>query len=129
MNEGPINSEPSPEGSDTGENLYAYALALGKQGLNQEQIQSALVEKGMAPGEAGTVAGSFVKKEESEAVAATNAGTSNMVIGAVFFFGGIVVTAGTYMAAAGGGTYVVAWGAIIFGGIQMVRGYFHSVSG
>jgi TonB family protein len=49
-------------------------------------------------------------------------GRSNAVVGAVFFFGGIAITAITYAAAEGGGTYVLAWGAIVFGFIQMIRG-------
>lgn len=47
---------------------------------------------------------------------------SSTMIGALFFFGGLIVTFVTYTSAEGGGTYVVAWGAILFGGIQMVMG-------
>lgn len=47
---------------------------------------------------------------------------SNTVIGALFFFGGLFITFATYSAAEGGGSYVLAWGAILFGGIQMARG-------
>lgn len=52
----------------------------------------------------------------------------NMVIGGLWCLGGIIVTAATYSAAQGGGTYVVAWGAIAFGGIQFLRGLFQSFS-
>jgi len=48
-----------------------------------------------------------------------------MLHGALWCIGGVAVTAFTYMAAAsgpGGGTYVVAWGAIVFGAIQFFRG-------
>lgn len=48
----------------------------------------------------------------------------NIIVGGLFFVGGIIVTAVTYTSASEGGSYVVAWGAIIFGGIQMVRGFF-----
>jgi hypothetical protein len=39
---------------------------------------------------------------------------------------GIVVTAGTYLLAEerGGGRYIVAWGAMLFGGLQFLRGLF-----
>jgi hypothetical protein len=50
------------------------------------------------------------------------AATKDMVVGGLWCGGGILVTALTYSAASGGGTYVVAWGAIIFGGVQFVRG-------
>lgn len=56
-------------------------------------------------------------------------GGKDMLVGALWCIGGIVVTALTYSAASeGGGTYVVAWGAILFGGIQFLRGLFRSVS-
>jgi hypothetical protein len=45
-----------------------------------------------------------------------------MIFGALWCIGGIVITAVTFGAASGGGTYVVAWGAIIFGAIQFFRG-------
>jgi hypothetical protein len=49
-------------------------------------------------------------------------GKKNMLYGALWFIGGIVVTFGSMAAASGGGTYLVTWGAIIFGAIQFVQG-------
>jgi hypothetical protein len=46
----------------------------------------------------------------------------NMALGLIWCMGGILVTSLTYQAASGGGHYIVAWGAIIFGAIQFVRG-------
>lgn len=46
----------------------------------------------------------------------------DMLAGAMWCIGGIVVTAVTYAGASGGGTYVVAWGAIVFGAVQFFRG-------
>jgi len=46
----------------------------------------------------------------------------DMVVGGLWCGGGILVTAATYSSAAGGGSYVVAWGAILFGGLQFLRG-------
>ncbi len=51
-------------------------------------------------------------------------GTKNMIAGALWAVGGTLVTVVTYSATSGGGTYVVAYGAIIFGGIQFVIGLF-----
>jgi hypothetical protein len=43
--------------------------------------------------------------------------------GALWFAGGCLITALTYFAAGGlGGRYFIAWGAVVFGGIQLVRG-------
>jgi len=46
----------------------------------------------------------------------------DMLHGALWCVGGIIVTAITYSAASGGGTYIVAWGAILFGAIQFLKG-------
>jgi len=46
----------------------------------------------------------------------------NMIVGGLWCGGGAAVTAVTYANASGGGTYVVTWGAIIFGGFQFLKG-------
>ncbi|HLH86887.1 MAG TPA: hypothetical protein VKX28_00400 [Xanthobacteraceae bacterium] len=59
-------------------------------------------------------------------------GLRNMAIGGVICIIGILVTAGTYGAASsgsGGGHYVIAWGAIVFGGFQFLKGLFQMVTG
>lgn len=51
----------------------------------------------------------------------------NMRVGGLWCVGGIVVTAVTYNIAASsptGGHYFVAWGAILFGGLQFLKGLF-----
>jgi hypothetical protein len=48
-----------------------------------------------------------------------------MVSGFLWAAGGTIVTVATYSAASdGGGTYVIAWGAILFGIIDFFRGLF-----
>lgn len=46
----------------------------------------------------------------------------NVLMGSVICLLGIVVTVGSYSSASAGGSYVVAWGAIIFGGVRLFRG-------
>jgi hypothetical protein len=46
----------------------------------------------------------------------------NMVIGALSFCGGIAVTVGTFIMAPPTGVFIVAWGAILFGAVQFIRG-------
>ena len=53
---------------------------------------------------------------------ARKAAMRHLTIGALWFFGGLIVTIATLAAAEGGGTYIVAWGAILFGLIDMIRG-------
>jgi hypothetical protein len=45
-----------------------------------------------------------------------------MLNGSLWCGGGIFVTVITYAMSANGGTYVVAWGAIVFGGLQFFQG-------
>ena len=56
----------------------------------------------------------------------TSDGGNDVVIGGLWLIGGIAVTVGTYMIAeeSGGGRYIVAWGAMLAGGIQFLRGLF-----
>lgn len=46
----------------------------------------------------------------------------NMLFGAIWCIGGTLVTALTYQAASAGGHYIIAWGAIVFGAFQFLRG-------
>lgn len=55
-------------------------------------------------------------------------GRKDMFWGAVWFIGGLAVTLITYSnASEGGGRYTVAYGAIIFGLIQFVRGAYKAI--
>jgi hypothetical protein len=47
----------------------------------------------------------------------------HMVSGFLWAAGGTAVTLATYEAASGGGAYVVAWGAIVFGAFDFLRGF------
>lgn len=51
-------------------------------------------------------------------------GKRNMMIGGIVCLIGVAVTLGTYSSAAPGGSYLIAWGAILYGGIQFIRGLF-----
>ena len=54
---------------------------------------------------------------------ARSAAEQDVIVGGLWLIGGIAVTAMTYAAAAqSGGRYVIAWGAILFGGIQFLKG-------
>lgn len=48
-----------------------------------------------------------------------------MLNGVVWFFGGLIVTGITYSIASanGGGTYLITWGAVIFGAYDFIRGF------
>lgn len=62
--------------------------------------------------------------DEADVIEAKRKNASkDLVVGGLWFLGGISVTVVTYSSASsGGGTYFVAYGAIIFGAVQFIRG-------
>jgi hypothetical protein len=48
----------------------------------------------------------------------------NMISGVLWCIGGIIVTTATMSAASEGGTYIIAWGAILFGAVQFIQGVY-----
>ncbi|MBA4186773.1 MAG: hypothetical protein C0467_02020 [Planctomycetaceae bacterium] len=52
--------------------------------------------------------------------------SSDLVSGGLWLLGGTLITAITYLAAEaqGEGVYIIAWGPMLFGGIQFLRGLF-----
>lgn len=49
---------------------------------------------------------------------------AQMVSGVLWAGGGIIITLVTYSAASGGGSYVITWGAVLFGIYDFLRGLF-----
>jgi hypothetical protein len=105
--------------------VYNYAAELMKDGLSGPQIESHLIEKGLDQQAAAIVVRNLAELRTN---AYKEAGKKNMLYGALWCIGGTVVTVITLAAASGGGTYVIAWGAIIFGGIQFLRGLYQYLS-
>jgi len=65
--------------------------------------------------------------EISPSIVEDGIGQRNMLYGALWCTGGIIITLVTYGMASsgsGGGTYVIAWGAVLFGAIQFFKGLF-----
>jgi hypothetical protein len=94
-----------------------------------KQDATAWVKVRDAAGNEGFIEGSTRIKVIPEVTKAV--GQRNMLVGALWCIGGTVVTVVTYNIASSspsGGTYFVAWGAIIFGGIQFLKGVFQALS-
>lgn len=92
------------------QDAYTTKMELVKQGMD-EKSADALV----------------ANLEEQIEAAQRKKNNRDMLIGGLWMVGGIVVTAVTFSAASGGGKYVIAWGAIIFGGIQFFTGLARSL--
>jgi hypothetical protein len=119
--------EPSSEQAITPEQfidaVYSFAAQLLMDGVAPAEIEKRLVEKGL-DAESAQIVVTNLKAARSKAM--KEAGQKNMLYGALWCIGGLIVTAVTFQAAAGGGSYVIAWGAILFGGIQFFRGLMQS---
>ena len=89
--------------------------------LGKEQLAVADMSRleSLARAEAESPALRAFREQEHEEEAE---GRGDLIVGGLFLVGGIVVTVVTYAGAGPGETYVVAWGAILFGGFQFIRG-------
>jgi hypothetical protein len=88
-------------------------------GANPDHIVASMVEQGYTRDEAAGIVG-HVNIQYRQAMA--KAGRKRILIGFLWAAGGGAVTAFTYLSSTNGGTYVVAWGAMIFGVYDMIRG-------
>lgn len=119
------NSDEQASREQIVEAVYAFAVKQMKNGALPQQIQAMLVEGGLDQQSAATVVSNLARLRSEDI---REVGKKNMLYGALWCIGGIVVTVVSYSAASGGGTYIVAFGAIIFGAIQFFKGLSQSSS-
>ena len=115
------NLKNKQHNQDTIQQMYNYASKLlFKQNKSDEETKECLIRSGgLTPEVADHIINDLntrYKEEEKKA------GRSNMLFGALWCIGGIIATVMSYNAASGGGTYVVAWGAVLYGAVQFIKG-------
>jgi predicted RNA-binding Zn-ribbon protein involved in translation (DUF1610 family) len=87
------------------------------------QVRSQLIGQGVSQAETDRVVDSLVPESKSKHKSSgVGRGVTNMLIGGIICFIGLAVTVGSYVAAEPGGVFLLAYGPIIFGGIQFFRG-------
>jgi hypothetical protein len=96
----------------------SYAKDVLRQGMPRAAVEQVLRAQGFDAAAASAIVERANRTKDERRVA----GRRHMITGGVLCTFGIIVTAATYSAAQHGGTYLVAWGAIVFGGIQFFRG-------
>lgn len=98
----------------------SYASELKGRGVPDHRIIKELQDKGLDRQSIRVVIDSLATPDADHRVAARQ----KMMWGAGIFIVGLVITIGTFAFASanGGGTYVVAFGAIIAGAVQFLRG-------
>ena len=112
---------PPPPREQVVENVHGFAADRILEGVAPSEIQATLTQRGLDAETAAAIVGNL---KRAKAKADSEAAQRNMLHGALWCIGGIVVTLVTYQMASGpgGGRYAIAWGAVIFGGIQFLRG-------
>jgi uncharacterized protein YgiM (DUF1202 family) len=99
-------------------------LVKGNTFLLLGTVEGGFVKVRDANGQEGYIDGK-VKINQASGTAPASSAQHDMMVGGLWCLGGILVTALTYnMASESGGHYFIAWGAILFGGIQFLRGLF-----
>ncbi len=100
--------------------LRRYVTDSANRGRVRESIIEDLVRtQGLSEDSATEITDSVL---DAPRESRSNDGGRDMIMGAIICFIGILITIGTASAARSGGTYVVAYGAIIVGAIQFLRG-------
>lgn len=121
-------TEPSKDQEEVVDTVYRFAADLMDQGLSSDKIKNRLVAEGLNEDSAAAVVANLRKARRQ---AMRDAGARKMAIGIAVCAIGAVVTYFTYTAATAsptGGSYVVAWGAILFGGLQFLRGLYQWIT-
>lgn len=119
------NPSHAMEQSLTGDQLYSHAAnLLLNHNKNSYEVKTSLMAKGVEEKDAVYI---IDRLEQQIDDARKKKANKDMLYGALWCIGGTIVTVYSYSAASeGGGRYMVAWGAIIFGGVQFVRGLIAS---
>jgi transposase-like protein len=113
--------EPEPEEDEIADEAYTYALERLLKGGTTGEVRRSLLESGYSEIQADQIMRTAVRyQRQSQAsgvqpVAPGRPGSRNLVIGGVICLLGVLVTCGS-------GGSVIAWGAVVFGGIQFLVG-------
>jgi len=105
------------------ERIYEYAAnLLINEKKSPYEVRSLLIQQGLD----AEIASLIVENLETQ-VSISNRGDSaqanqDILQGTAWLIGGSIVTALTYAAASDGGIYVITYGAIIFGAVQLIKG-------
>jgi hypothetical protein len=106
--------------------LFNYALRLAANGQSPKTIQQTLIEQGIEEQTAAHIAQQAVSTKKA---VVRKAALAEMGIGVGICLVGLIITLVTLALASGGGTYVVAYGAILVGAFQFLRGVFRLLKG
>lgn len=120
MEENLYEKQPASNDDEAVASVYQYAAnLLINQKLEPGDVIDSLVKQGLSQETATIVVQNL---EDQINTARRSKAKKDMLYGGLWLVGGAIVTLVTIANASGGGSYVVTWGAIIFGGVQFFRG-------
>ncbi len=127
-NSKPVAEEPPAPAAEepmTSPQATAFAIQQLSRGLSPNAVRRELAERGVSEAEASRVVETLAPTAKTASrTSGRSGGLKNMLIGGIVCFIGLAVTVGSYVAAEPGGVFLLAYGPIIFGGIQFLRGFF-----
>lgn len=105
--------------TDTDGELRKYAVSLLANDKLESEVISNLTEQECNQEDAKRIVEEAVAQlEEKE----KKVKRQYLVFGCLFFFGGIIVSVWSYIQAYNGGTYIITWGAVLFGAMMLYKG-------
>lgn len=133
------SKEKLPIAADPGipDKVYVEALESLLAGTRPREVRKSLVQAGYSPQQADRILQTAQHyQRENEALERAkldihgNSGRQNMIIGGTICVIGLIVTVGSCLVASKtGGTFLVASGAVFWGGAQFFRGFIQSRPG
>lgn len=98
--------------------IWKFAFDAKRDGKSNEEIKKGLMDRGLEEQDSVLIINSI----ENKATEIYDKYNTEVFRGGLAFIVGLIITIWTYSSAANGGTYVIAWGAIIFGAYRFIEG-------
>lgn len=95
---------------------------LDRPHTNIKAVTDMLVEGGMEQQQASDTVANILRNLREEQREKEATARKDMLIGGIILVVGIAITVISHYKAAGGGTYVVTWGAMLWGGMRFFKG-------
>lgn len=114
-----MSNRPNLDQEQLIQSVYLHAAEMMKHKMSTHDMEQILMRRGLK----AEVASAVIKNlRNAQRKALRNVGLKHMGIGGAVSLIGLVITIGTLQAAQDGGHSIIAWGAIVFGGLQFLRG-------
>ncbi|MEP7318813.1 MAG: hypothetical protein ABI921_08720 [Panacibacter sp.] len=113
-----IKQEEETNKEEFTKSIWILVFDEKKSGKSNEDIIAGLIDRGFSEHQASNI----MDNMETAAKSLSDISENQMLKNGIFFIIGLIVTIITYTNALSGGTYIIAYGAIIFGGYRFIEG-------